>query len=331
VGYIGWRPGAAGTTGGASLGQVTARLSKLVIPASKKDDVVGVLQAPTRPYPAFEVAIEDFELGPTKYGRLEFSAANSGSGPTAAWRLSRLEVSNPDMKATASGDWSPGQTGTRRMRINFMLDTSDAGATLARFGIPGAVAHGIGKLEGKLDWAGSPLDLDYASLNGNLSVRVDNGRFLKVDNRGAGRLLTLLSLQSLSRTLLADTRESFGEGFAFTTIKADATVSRGVMSTENFSMAGAGAAAFISGSVDLRNETQQLHLVVLPEIDASTAAIALGVANPILGLGALLANTVLKAPLSKAFALEYDITGTWNDPVIVRRNRIAANSTESAR
>lgn len=331
VGYIGWRPGTAGTTGGASLGQVSARLAKLVIPLSKKDDVVSVLQAPARPYPAFEVAVENFELGPTKYGRLEFSAANSGSGPTAAWRLNRLEVTNPDMKVTATGDWSPGPTGARRMRVNFTLDTSDAGATLARFGIPGAVAGGRGRLDGKLDWAGSPLDLDYASLNGNLGLRVDDGRFLKVDARGAGRLLTVLSLQGLSRTLTADSRENFGDGFAFSAIKADATVNRGVMSTENFTMTGTGAAALISGSVDLRNETQQLHLVVLPEIDASTAALALGVANPILGLGALLANTVLKAPLSKAFALEYDIGGTWNEPVIVRRNRVTASTTESVR
>jgi uncharacterized protein (TIGR02099 family) len=331
VGYIGWRPGAPGATGGASLGQVNARLSKLVIPASKKDEVVGALQAPTRPLPAFDIAIDNFELGPTKYGRLELAAVNTGSGATAGWRLNRLELTNPDMKASATGDWLPGAAGARRMRIDFALDISDAGATLGRFGIPGAVARGHGKLEGKLDWIGSPLDLDYATLNGTLGMRIDDGRFLKVDARGAGRLLTVLSLQTLSRTLMTDARSSFGEGFAFSAIKADANVARGVMSTENFTMTGAGAAAFISGSVDLRNETQQLHLVVLPEIDASTAALALGVANPILGLGALLANTVLRAPLSRAFALEYDITGTLNDPVIVRRNRVAANPTESVR
>ena len=331
VGFIGWRPGPIGTTGAASLGKVNARLSKLVIPSNKKDDVVGVLQGSARPYPAFDVVIENFELGSTKYGRLEFAADNSGAGATAAWRLSRLEVTSPDMKVNASGDWSPGAPGTRHMRINFTLETTDAGTTLGRFGIPGAVSRGHGKLEGKLDWVGSPLDLDYPSLSGTLGLRVDDGRFLKVDNRGAGRLLTLLSLQSLSRTLTADSRENFGEGFSFSVIKGDATVTRGVMATENFSMAGAGAAAFISGSIDLRNETQQLHLLVLPEIDASTAALALGVANPILGLGALLANTVLKAPLSKAFALEYDITGPWNDPVIVRRSRVAANTVEPVR
>ncbi|HTN50459.1 MAG TPA: YhdP family protein [Burkholderiaceae bacterium] len=330
IGYIGWRPGALGTTGGASMGHVTARLSKLVIPSSKKDDIVGALQAPTRQLPAFEVTAENFELGPTKYGRLELVASNAGAGAAANWKLSRLEITNPDMKASASGEWS-GMGSARRMRIAFTLDTSDVGATLGRFGTPGAVARGHGKLDGRLDWAGSPFDIDYASLGGTLALRIEDGRFLKVDSRGAGRLLTLLSLQSLSRTLLADTRETFGEGFSFSVIKADAAINRGVMSTENFSMTGTGAAALISGSVDLRNETQQLHLVVLPEIDASTAALALGVANPILGLGALLANTVLRAPLSRAFALDYDITGTWNDPIVTRRARIAANPSENPR
>jgi uncharacterized protein YhdP len=84
----------------------------------------------------------------------------------------------------------------------------------------------------------------------------------------------------------------------------------------------------MSGSIDLLKETQQLHLIVLPEIDASTAALAVAVANPVIGLGALLANTVLKSSLSKVFALEYDITGTWSEPVVVRRGRITPDSTE---
>jgi uncharacterized protein (TIGR02099 family) len=329
VGAIAWRPGSPGA---ATMGTVTARLTKLIIPTGKKDEVVGALQAPARQLPGFDVTVDDFELGPTKYGRLEINAAHSVTPSGTAWRLNRLEITNADMKASATGDWQPAAAGVRRMRLDFTLDTSDAGATLARFGVPGAVANGRGQLDGKLDWAGSPFDIDFATLGGTLSLRVENGRFLKVDTRGAGRLLTLLSLQSLSRTLFADTRERFGEGFAFNVIKGDGTVARGVLSTENFSMTGAGAAAFMSGTIDLARETQSLHLLVVPELDASTAAIALGIANPIVGLGALLANTVLKAPISRAFALDYDITGTWNDPVITRRARETASApTETAR
>jgi uncharacterized protein YhdP len=301
-----------------------SRSERLIIPAAKTGEVVDALRAPTRQYPAIEVAVENFELGATKLGRLELTAANSGTGTAAIWKLAKLDITNADMKLTAQGDWVPTAGGARRMQVKFAFDASDAGATLARFGMVGALARGSGRLDGNLEWVGSPLEIDYATLSGTLALSVDDGRFLKVETRGAGRLLTVLSLQALSRTLVTDSRETFGEGYAFSSIRADATINRGVLSTQNFRMTGSGAAALMAGTIDLRKETQQLHLVVLPEIDASTAALALGVANPVIGLGALLANMVLKAPLSKAFALEYDITGSWNDPIVTRAGRVAA-------
>jgi len=327
TGYIGWRPAPAGARGAASLGHISAQLARLVISESRTGEVVDVLKAPRRQFPSVEATVEHFEIGGNQLGRLELAAANTGTGAAAAWQLNRLAITSPDLTLTASGDWSPGPGGAQRMRVTFSFDSSDAGATLGRFGMPGAMAGGHGKLEGHLEWVGSPLAIDYPTLGGAMSLNVEDGRFMQVETRGAGRLLSLLSLQSLSRILVTDSRSSFGEGFAFDTIRADATVNRGVISTDNFTMTGASAGALMSGSVNLGNETQQLHLIVLPEIDASTAALAIGVANPIVGLGALLANMVLRAPLSRAFALEYDIGGTISDPVVTRRTRTDASPT----
>jgi uncharacterized protein YhdP len=95
-------------------------------------------------------------------------------------------------------------------------------------------------------------------------------------------------------------------------------------------MNGASAAVLMSGSLDLRNETQQLTIVVLPEIDASTAALAVGVVNPVIGLGTFLAQLMLKDPLSKAFALQYDVTGSWTDPKVARRSRISPTQSPEA-
>lgn len=333
TGYIGWRPAPSGASGAANLGHISAKLSRLVISESRTGDVVDVLKAPRRQFPSVEATVDHFEISGNQLGRLELAAANTGTGAAAAWQLNRLALTSPDLTLTANGDWSPGPGGAQRMRVTFTFDSSDAGATLGRFGMPGAVAGGHGKLEGHLEWVGSPLEIDYPTLAGAMSLNVENGRFKQVDTRGAGRLLSLLSLQSLSRILLTDSRRSFGEGFAFDTIRADATVNRGIIATDNFTMTGASAGALMSGSVNLGTETQQLHLVVLPEVDASTAALAIGVANPIVGLGALLANMVLRAPLSRAFALEYDIGGTMSDPVVTRRTRAdaAPTSQESPR
>ena len=319
AGYVGWRPE-----------QITARLSRLSIPAARKGEVIEVLDAPQKEMPALDITAEQFELSDLKLGRLELVAQNVGAASSPTWRVRRFDVTNSDMKMTASGEWAPAVTGkTRRMKMNFKLDARDAGATLDRLGFSRAMEAGQGTLEGDIEWLGSPLDIDYATLSGKLALSVDNGRFLKVSTGTAARLLSLLSLQSLSRTLLFDGGRQFAEGFAYNSIRADATVAQGVISTSNFRMAGASAAALMSGTIDLKNETQQLQLVVLPEIDASTAALALGVANPIIGLGAFVAQYVLRNPLSKAFALEYDIAGTWTDPTITRRGRAAGIDTEA--
>jgi uncharacterized protein YhdP len=50
-------------------------------------------------------------------------------------------------------------------------------------------------------------------------------------------------------------------------------------------------------------------------------------ANPAIGLGTFIAQLLLRDPLSKAFSLEYDVTGSWRDPVVKRRERVAAGST----
>jgi uncharacterized protein (TIGR02099 family) len=318
-GYLTWEPGADPQ----AIGKVTGRFSRLIIPSNRESDVLEVLRTPPRQIPSLEISVEEFEMSDMKLGRLDLDAQNVGTGTSAAWRVRRLELSNPDMKFAATGEWAPAAGSTdRRTQLKFGLDAQNAGGTLARLGFPDALSKGAGRLEGSMAWSGSPLDIDYPSLSGSVKLAADNGRFLKVDAGSAARLLALLSLQSLSRTLQVDSGRQFAEGFAFTSIRADAAIERGVLKTDNFRMNGASAAVLMSGTLDLRNETQQLSVVVLPEIDASTAALALGVANPILGLGAFLAQLVLRDPLSKAFALQYDVSGTWTDPKIERRQRI---------
>ena len=325
TGFIGWRP----ASDPQAPGQVTARLSRLVISDRKEQEVVAVLRAPPKQIPSLEVSVEQFELSDMKLGRLDLVAQNVGSGASANWRVHRLDITNPDMKLVSSGDWGPAPAGgNRRMHLKFAIDAVDGGAPLGRLGFPDALSRGAGRIEGEVQWLGSPLDIDYPTLAGRVNLAVDNGRFLKVDTGNAARLLALLSLQSLGRNLAADGGAQFTEGFAFASIRADATIDRGILKTENFRMNGASAAVMMSGTLDLRNETQQLSIVVLPEIDASTAALAVGVVNPVLGLGTFLAQFVLKDPLSRAFALQYDVTGSWTEPKITRRTRITPSQTD---
>jgi uncharacterized protein YhdP len=126
-----------------------------------------------------------------------------------------------------------------------------------------------------------------------------------------------MSLQSLPRRLTLDFRDVFSEGFAFDSIASTATIARGVLTSDSFKMRGPQALVLMDGTVDLAQETQNLSVVVIPDLNAGGASVLYGLAvNPVVGLGAFLAQYVLKNPLSAALTQEYQVTGPWKDPVI---------------
>ena len=146
-------------------------------------------------------------------------------------------------------------------------------------------------------------------------MAIDAGQFLKVDP-GATRLLSVLSLQSLPRRLLLDFRDVFQEGFAFDNIAGDVKITQGVAQTNNLRMRGVQAAVLMEGRADIARETQDLRVVVVPEINAGTAALAYAVINPAIGLGAFLAQVLLRKPLSEAGTREFHVSGPWADPKV---------------
>jgi uncharacterized protein YhdP len=182
------------------------------------------------------------------------------------------------------------------------------------------VKGGKGSLAGQVSWIGSPLSLDYPSLNGQINVAIDSGQFLKVQP-GAARLLSVLSLQSLPRRLVLDFRDLFQQGFAFDNITGDVTITQGVAHTNNLRMRGVQAAVLMEGSADIEHETQDLRVIVVPEINAGTASLAYAAINPAIGIGTFLAQVFLRKPLTQAGTREFLVTGTWTDPKVERVQR----------
>jgi uncharacterized protein YhdP len=184
------------------------------------------------------------------------------------------------------------------------------------------VRRGRGKLEGQVAWLGSPLALDYPSMNGAFVVNVESGQFLKADP-GLAKLLGVLSLQSLPRRLALDFRDVFSEGFPFDFVRGDVAIAQGIASTNNLQMKGVNAAVVMDGKADIARETQDIKVVVVPEINAGTASLVAGVINPAIGLGTFLAQLFLREPLSRAATQEFQIDGTWAEPRVTRLARPA--------
>lgn len=160
--------------------------------------------------------------------------------------------------------------------------------------------------------------LHYPSLQGQFHVNVGRGQFLKADP-GVAKLLGVLSLQGLPRRLLFDFRDVFYEGFAFDSAQGDVQIQNGIASTRNLQIQGVGALVRMEGSADIAKETQQLKVLILPQLDAGGASVLAGLAvNPVVGLTSFLAQWLLTTPLSKAAIQEFAIDGSWSEPRVTR-------------
>jgi uncharacterized protein (TIGR02099 family) len=310
-GYVEYR--ASGGTG--SPGRVFARLSRLALPPAEASSVENLLAEAPDAVPALDIVIDSFELRGKKLGRVELEASNRGAHE---WRLNRLALTTPEARLTGTGQWVAGAS--PRMVLDFQLDLGDSGTFLDRLGFAGTLRGGKGRLGGQLSWAGSPLAFHVPSLDGKLRLELDHGQFLKA-GPGAARLLSVLSLQSLPRRLALDFRDLFQEGFAFDNVGGDVTVDDGVAATRNLRLRGVQAAVLMEGQADLQRETQDLRVIVVPEINAGTASLAYAVINPAVGLGSFVAQLFLRRPLMAASTREFTVQGSWADPKVERVER----------
>jgi uncharacterized protein (TIGR02099 family) len=321
-GYVTWNQ----PRSGQGLGKVTARLASLVIPKSAASDVTDLLEGKdtTTEMPAVDIVAENFELFGKKFGHLELAAHNARGFSGREWRISKLGIVNPDAELKASGKWIS-KAGDSQSSLTYTLNIADAGKLLDRFGFANVLRAGKGRMQGEVSWKGMPFALDIPSLSGQFQLDIASGQFLKVDP-AAAKLLGVLSLQSLPRRLALDFRDVFSEGFAFDGVSATASIAQGVVKTDNFKMRGVAATVLIDGTADIAKEAQNLHVVVIPEINVGAASVVYGLAvNPVIGVGTFLAQLFLRDPLMKAFTFEYQVTGPWKEPVVTKLARKPAN------
>lgn len=308
---------------GQNAGQVYARLSHLRLERGTAQDVDQLLRQQPKSVPALDVVVDRLVLGQRELGRLALDAVNRSTDNGNEWRLNRIELEVPEARLSGSGNWATvGQLASapRRTVLNFKLDVQDAGLLLERFGMLGVVRGGKGQLDGSLGWLGSPLTLDHPSLTGQMKLDIERGQFLKAEP-GLAKLLGVLSLQALPRRLLLDFKDVFSEGFAFDFVRGDARIDQGVATTNNLQMKGINAAVLLEGQADIARETQDIHAVVVPELNAGTASLLASAINPAVGLGSFLAQFLLRQPLQDAATQEFRVTGRWDDPQVERLQR----------
>jgi uncharacterized protein (TIGR02099 family) len=316
-GVLSYRPA------GAQPARVTALFKQLTVPdaapaaAGGAPDGAG-LELKAADFPQMELTVEDFRLQARALGRLEIVAQGAPQGLV----FDKLQLTHPDSVFRMSGVWHDG--GLSETQAELSLSVQDAGKMLTRFGYADTLKRGRAEIHGSARWSGSPADFGFSSLAGQVDFKAEAGQFLKI-NPGAGKLLGVLSLQSLPRRLSFDFRDIFDKGYAFDDIGATLRIARGVVYSDDFRMKGPAAKVNMSGLADLNRESVQLRIKVIPKLSEGVAVAGALIGGPLAGVGVLAAQKLLQDPIEEASSQNFMVTGSWLAPEVARLNRVSAS------
>jgi uncharacterized protein (TIGR02099 family) len=318
-----WRP-----TAEEGRGSVRARLKNLVLNTeqpSSADVPPEANRDAQLEFPVVDIEAERFQFRGYDLGKLEFKAAPDG----VDWRIDRLFIQGDGSSLDTSGRWTR-TGGQSHSTFKLKVESKNLNGLFKTFGHADTLRRGVGQLEGTLGWSGYPYEFALNNLVGDFRLEAKSGQFAKIEP-GAGRLLGLLSLQSIPRRITLDFRDIFSEGFAFDRINGTVKIDRGVMRTEDFEIAGPSAFVTMQGEVSLPSESQKLRVTVIPALGDSVSLITGLIGGPVVGLTTLLVQKLLRDPLGKASTYQYNVVGTWDNPDVipVARNETSARDVNA--
>lgn len=297
--------------------QIIVKLNKLYLPdlldsfSSSQDS----LFSQTRALPTISMVIDDLRLGKRTPGKLELFTRNQND----IYHIDRLALSAPTGRWISSGYWQHNEH-INQSQIKIDFQTSDLGQILRNLRIKEAINKTTGNLTATLNWQGPPHHPEVKTLSGNIECNLSNGQILPIEP-GAGRLLNLLSMQHLLRRLTLDFSDVIQKGFAFDSYSGTYKIQNGVIQSDNTALISPSATIFLSGHVFLPEEKLKITAKVLPKFNAEAAGLALTIANPAIGISTLVGQWLLKDEISKFLSFEYDISGSFNEPIIRKKTK----------
>jgi uncharacterized protein YhdP len=240
-------------------------------------------------------------------------------GKTNGIEITNVLVQNPGFKMQAGGFFTTGKTHQTEFRGT--ITSEDTKKMLKQWGIAGNLESPQARLGFDLTWPGTIADFSFADSEGHISIHVKKGRITGLSKDtdvklGLGRLVTILSLQSLPKRLQFNFKDLTKKGYFFDKMHGDFSLKSGVASTQDANLQGPVAQIDITGDIQLREQTYDLKCTVLPNLTASLPVVATIAGGPVVGAAAWVADKLVGKQVNKMTQHRYHVSGAWDNPTI---------------
>lgn len=233
---------------------------------------------------------------------------------TYGYEIVNFSINNDHLVLQAQGSWQ--MDGNVLTSLSGNIYTQNFGKVLGEWGYNNSISRGKGELNFNVHWDGAPMDFDVLKIAGSSRLDLRSGSLTSV-NPGIGRIIGLLSLESIQRRLQLDFSDLLSKGFAFDKFVADIKFEPGSVLSDNVLITSPAAKIELSGKTGIKSQDLDFTMFVTPKVGASlpiAAAIAAG--NPAIGAAIWLFDKASGSKISEITKYKYKVTGTWDAPKV---------------
>jgi uncharacterized protein YhdP len=292
---------------------------QLQVPQTQTDGSDGGAALHTADVPPLGVSVEEFAYGDMELGKLTV-AVQPQQGQVM---IDTLRLASRDFSLDASGRWVEG--GATHFDLKF--DAGDFGRMMRGLGFASIIRGGKTQAYGSVFWPGSPAAFALRDLGGEVHVGIEEG-VIEEFKPGAGKLLGLLSLQALPRRLFLDFSDLAEQGLQFTSIEGDIRFEEGSAYTQNLHLKSLPANMLVTGRTGLVAKDYDQLIAVVPNV-SDTVSVAGALAwGPQVAAVLLVLQKVFQSDIDAATMTRYELTGSWDKPVLTKLEPLTAAPDE---
>ena len=260
--------------------------------------------------PSLHLYVKSFRYLGVELGETRVEAYPTQTG----FHFEKVEAASDQLTLNASGDWSL-EDHRHRSKFDIRMSSESLGSFLQSMDISSSMAGGQTVVHFDAWWPGSPAKFALSRLNGEVEFTVIQGNITDAEV-GSGRLLGLLSIQSLPKRLSLDFRDVFDSGFTFDEASGTFALENGLATTDDVLLKSSAAKISLSGSTDLVDQQYDQLLTIKPGLGNTLPIIGAIAAGPGGAAAGLALQGLLADQLGEATQVQYTISGSWEDPVI---------------
>lgn len=229
-------------------------------------------------------------------------------------------LDSPAYHMAITGEWA--QKGrVNKTTMTIAMQIHHLKAMLEQWKIPPVVNSHKGEIQWQGHWPGGYHDFSLKKAQGSLNIVLKDGLITHFspemeEKLGLGKLLSILSLQTIPRRLKLDFSDLSHRGYSFDVFRGQFTLNDGILTTHDSTIDGPVAYASMKGSLDMLKKQYAMRLTISPHVTASLPVVATIAGGPIAGVAVWAASKLINQGMKQISGYTYRITGSFKHPSV---------------